>query len=88
MRTIKTDVGQLRLNDSESLVVFSSQINSKHINEQQKFEVEGLDQPGMNGIVRMVESENQKLIQYEMFLKHSEEAFKDHRPIFIKISAN
>lgn len=85
--SINTIIVQTQLSSSKSLVTFSSQINSKHLQESQKFEVEGLDQAGMDGHVKLVAG-NDRTIQYELLINHLKDVMPDQKPIFLKISAN
>jgi len=84
---INTRVIQTKLSSSKSLVTFSSQINSRHLRESQKFEVEGLDQSGIEGHIKKVAG-NDRTIQYELLINHLSTALLTSRPIFLKISAN
>lgn len=86
--SINTKIVQTDLSASKSLVTFSTQINSRWKREGQKFEVEGLDQAGMESHVKHVAG-NDRTVQYELLIERlrSSQAFK-HKPIFLKISAN
>lgn len=84
---INTRVIHTQLSSSKSLVTFSSQINSRHLRESQKFEVEGLDQSGIEGHIKKVAG-NDRTIQYELLINHLSTALLTSRPIFLKISAN
>jgi len=84
---IDTRVVQTQLSSSKSLVTFSSHINSKYLREAQKFEVEGLDQVGMDGHIKLLAG-NDRTIQYELLINHLKAVMPDSRPIFLKISAN
>lgn len=85
--SISTKISQIQLSSSRSLVRFSSQINSKHIKESQKFEVEGLDQSGVSGQIELVAG-SERSISYELLVKHLNTSLSKDRPIFLKISAN
>lgn len=84
---INTRVTQTQLSSSMSLVTFSSQINSRHLRESQKFEVEGLDQAGLEGHIKLVAG-NDRTIQYDLLINHLSTALLTSKPIFLKISAN
>ena len=84
---IDTKVVQTQLSSSKSLVMFSSHINSKYLREAQKFEVEGLDQAGMNGQIKILAG-NERTIQYELLINHLKSIMPSSKPIFLKISAN
>ena len=86
-RSISTKISQIQLSSSKSLVKFSSQINSKHIKETQKFEIEGLDQSGFSGKIQLVAG-NERSVSYELLVKHLNTSLSNDRPIFLKISAN
>ena len=85
--SISTKISQVQLSSSKSLVKFSSQINSKHINEGQKFEVEGLDQLGLSGQIRLVAG-NDRSVSYELLIRNMKSSLSIDKPIFLKISAN
>lgn len=84
---INTRVTQTQLSSSKSLVTFSSQINSRHLRESQKFEVEGLDQSGLEGHIKQVAG-NDRTIQYDLLIHHLSATLAASKPIFLKISAN
>ena len=84
---IDTKVVQTQLSSSKSLVTFSSQINSKHSRETQKFEVEGLNQEGFDGQMKLLAG-NDRTIQYELLINHLKAIMPKSKPIFLKISAN
>lgn len=84
---INTKISQTQLSSSRSLVTFSSQINSRYLKDQQKFEVEGLDQSGLEASLKKIAG-NERTIQYELLVKHLRDTMPVHRPIFLKISAN
>lgn len=85
--TINTKISQTQLSSSKSLILFSSQVNSPNLRNQQKFEVEGLDQSGLEGDLKKIAG-NGRTIQYELLIKHLKETMPSHGPIFLKISAN
>ncbi len=85
--TINTTIRQMQLSSSKSLVLFSSQVNYKHLNHLQKFEVEGLNQSGLEATLKKMAG-NDRTIQYELLVKHLRDTMPDHKPIFLKISAN
>lgn len=85
--SINTQISQTQLSSSQSLVTFSSQVNSKFIRERQKFEVEGLNQAGLEGRIRRVAG-NGRTVQYELLVKHLKATMPADKPIFLKISAN
>lgn len=86
-RAISTKITQTNLSSRTSLVVFTSHINAKHLREGQKFEVEGLDQSGLEAKLSAVTG-NDRMIQYELLVNHLRETMPVHKPIFLKISAN
>jgi hypothetical protein len=86
--SINTKIVQTELSASKSLVTFSSQINSKFTHEGQKFEVEGLDQAGMESHIKQIEGHD-RTIQYELLINHLKASLMTKgKPIFLKISAN
>ncbi len=85
--SINTTVSQTQISSSKSLVMFSSQMNSKHLKDQQKFEVEGLDQSGLESNLKKIAG-NDRTVQYELLVNHLKDTMPVHRPIFLKISAN
>ena len=86
--SINTKIIQTDLSASKSLVTFSTQINSRWKREGQKFEVEGLDQAGMEAHIKNIAG-NDRTIQYELLIQRlkTSKASSEH-PIFLKISAN
>lgn len=84
---INTKISQRQLSSSRSLVLFSSQVNYRHLNHLQKFEVEGLDQSGLEATLKKMAG-NDRTIQYELLVKHLKDTMPVHKPIFLKISAN
>ena len=86
--TINTKIIQTDISTSKSLVTFSTQINSRWKREGQKFEVEGLDQAGMESHIKSVAG-NDRTIKYELLIEHLKTSkAAEHKPIFLKISAN
>ncbi len=83
----RTTIKQYNLNSNQLKWIVSSQLNSEHLSETQKFEIEGLDQAGMNSHIKKVESKDHT-IQYEILIKHVANPLADARPIFFKITAN
>ena len=84
---IHTSITQTAVSSTKSLWVFSSQINSKYLRESQKFEVEGLDQKGLEAKITFVTGSD-RTIQYELLINHIAATTKSDKPIFLKISAN
>jgi hypothetical protein len=84
---INTLVTQTQLSSKVSLITFSSHINAKYMREAQKFEVEGLEQSGLEAKLTAVAG-NDRTIQYELLVSHLQETMPVHKPIFLKISAN
>lgn len=84
---INTHIAQTQLSSLKSLVSFSSQINSQYSRESQKFEVEGLDQSGIEGHIKLVAG-NDRTIQYDLLINHLSNSLVSSKPIFLKISAN
>jgi len=85
--SINTHVVQTQISSLKSLVTFSSQINSRHLRESQKFEVEGLNQSGLEGHIKLVAG-NDRTIQYDLLINHLSNSLITSKPIFLKISAN
>jgi hypothetical protein len=86
--SFNTKIVQAELSPSQSLVTFFSQINSKFVREGQKFEVEGLDQAGMESHIKQIEGKD-RTIQYELLINHLKASnLSKGKPIFLKISAN
>ncbi len=84
--SISTRVVTTQLSRSQSLVTFSSQMNSRFNEEQQKFEVEGLNQKGIESTLKKVT--NGRVIQYELLVNYLKDNMPTEKPIFLKISAN
>lgn len=85
--SVNTIITTTELSSTKSVWVFSSQINSKYMLESQKFEIEGLDQTGVESHLKQVTG-NDRIIQYELLVKHLSENQVQKKPIFLKISAN
>ncbi|MBC7427955.1 MAG: hypothetical protein H7336_05030 [Bacteriovorax sp.] len=85
--SINTKFTQTQVSSTQDLLVFSSQINTRYARESQKFEVEGLNQKGLDATLTIVAG-NSRTIQYELLVNHLKQAMSVHKPIFLKISAN
>ena len=85
--SISTKISQFQISSSKRLVKFSSHINSKRINEGQKFEIEGLDQPGLSGQFKLVAGSDRS-VSYELLIKSLKSSLSKDKSIFLKISAN
>ncbi|MGZ3787305.1 MAG: hypothetical protein ACXVLQ_02215 [Bacteriovorax sp.] len=85
--SIKTSVKQLRMSSNQFLWIVSNHTNASHSSEEQKFEVEGLDQAGLESHINKVVTKD-RTIQYEILINHIKFALPGSRPIFLKISAN
>ena len=86
-RAISTKITQTNISSRKSLFMFQSSINARHSSEGQKFEVEGLDQSGLEATLTAVTG-NDRMIQYELLVNHLQNTMPAHKPIFLKISAN
>lgn len=84
--TINTTIDQTQLSLTSSRVTLKSEINSKYLREEQKFEVEGLDQEGLESELKLVAG-NGRTIQYELLVTHLQRTMPA-KPIFLKITAN
>jgi hypothetical protein len=85
--SVTTNIKETKLSATQSLWLFSSQSNSRYPRESQKFEVEGLDQVGLEGhIKKVIGSDN--TIQYEVLITRLKFSMSPNKPIFLKISAN
>ena len=85
--SVNTKITQTQLSSKMSLVTFSSHINAKYLREAQKFEIEGLDESGLEAKLTAVTG-NDRTVQYELLVNHLRETMPAHKPIFLKISAN
>ncbi len=85
--SVTTTVTESKISSSKSLWLFSSQMNSRYPAESQKFEVEGLDQAGLESHIKKIVG-NDRTIQYEVLINHLKNSATVDRPIFLKISAN
>ncbi|MDO9183677.1 MAG: hypothetical protein Q7U04_14785 [Bacteriovorax sp.] len=85
--SISTNVKESKLNANQSLWLFSSQMNTRYPAESQKFEIEGLDQSGLESHIKKVVGSD-RTIQYEVLINHLKSTLPIDRPIFLKISAN
>lgn len=55
--------------------------------EAQKFEVEGLEESGLEAKLTAVAGSG-RTIQYELLVNHLQDTMPVYKPIFLKISAN
>jgi hypothetical protein len=85
--SINTNIKQTHLSSRKSLWIFSSKMNSSHLRESQKFEVEGLDQEGIETHLKKVTGSD-RTIQYELLVQRLRSTVVTERPLFLKISAN
>ena len=85
--SISTKISQFQISSSRSLVKFTSQINSKRINEGQKFEIEGLDQSGLSGQFKLLAGSD-RTVSYELLIRSLKSSLSKDKSIFLKISAN
>lgn len=85
--TITTQIKQFQLSSSKSLVTVSSHNNNQFYREVQKVEVEGIDQEGLEIILKET-SKNDRTIQYELLIEHLKSSLPIYKPIFLKITAN
>ncbi len=85
--TAKTSISQYNVNANVALLILSSQVNSESLQESQKFEVEGMNQAGLEGHIKKIVS-NDRTIQYHLLINRLKSTAVDDKPIFLKISAN
>ena len=85
--SVATSIKESKLSATQSLWLFSSQMNSRYSGEGQKFEVEGLDQAGIESHIKKIEATDRS-IQYEILINRLKNFMPINRPIFLKISAN
>jgi hypothetical protein len=85
--SINTNITESKLSATQSLWVFRSQMNSRYSSEGQKFEVEGLDQLGLEAHIKKVVGSD-RTIQYELLINQLKSSMPIDKPIFLKISAN
>ncbi|MBC7538951.1 MAG: hypothetical protein H7281_09025 [Bacteriovorax sp.] len=85
--SISTNIKEMKLSATQSLWLFSSLSNSRYPRESQKFEVEGLDQAGLEGHIKKVVGTDHT-IQYEVLITRLKFSLAPNKPIFLKISAN
>ncbi len=85
--TMSTQIKQVQLSSTRSLITLSSQSNSNFSKDLQKIEVDGLDQSGLEGTLKKI-TNNERSIQYELLVNHLKSTMPIHKPIFLKITAN
>ena len=85
--TISTSIKESQINSNQSLWLIKSQSNAQFPLEGQKYEVEGLDQAGMEAHIKKV-TEKDSTIQYEILISRLKYSMKNDTVIFLKISAN
>lgn len=85
--TSQTHVKQFNLSSNQLKWIVLNQINAEHSSETQKFEIEGLDQEGMDSHIKKIESKD-RTIQYEILVNRIKNTLMENKPIFLKITAN
>lgn len=85
--TISTSIKESQLNSNQSLWLLKSQSNAQFPLEGQKYEVEGLDQAGMEAHIKKVTA-NDRTVQHEILISRLKYSMKNDAVIFLKISAN
>ena len=85
--SIKTSIWESRLNSTQTLWLLTSQMNSQYPLEGQKFEVEGLDQAGVEAQIKQIVG-NDRTIQHEILISRLKSSLNSNKNIFLKISAN
>ena len=85
--SMTTKILESKLNAHQSLWLLSSKMNSRNANETQKFEIIGLNQPGLEAHIKKMMGSD-RTIQYEVLINHLKTSVKIDKPIFFKISAN
>jgi hypothetical protein len=85
--TISTNVKESKVSSTQSRWLFSSQVNSRYSSEGQKFEVEGLDQAGLEAHIKQIVGSD-RIIQFEILINQLKYSLPSNKPIFLKISAN
>lgn len=76
-----------RESGNQSLFFLSTQTNLEHPTEGQTFEVEGLDQKGLESHIDTITSKDHT-IQYAILIKRLQSFMPTNKPILLKISAN
>ncbi len=85
--TIGIKLREERLGNNQSRYLISTQTNLENPREGQKFEVEGLDQKGLESHIDKIISKDHT-IQYAILIKRLQSHSKSNKPILLKISAN
>jgi hypothetical protein len=85
--SVKTNIREFHVNSHQTLWLLSSQVNAQYPIEAQKFEVEGLDQVGLEIQISKVMGTN-RTIQHKILIDHLKFSMKTSKNIFLKISAN
>ncbi len=85
--SITTNIQESKLSSTQSIWMFSSQMNSRYSSEGQKFEVEGLNQEGLETHVKKL-MKMDRTIQFEVIINILKSTTPAEKPIFLKISAN
>ena len=86
-RTISTKITHSSISSTKSLLTFKSSVNARNMREGQKFEVEGLNQSGLEAKLNAVVGSD-RMIHYELFVNRISKTIPEYKPIFLKISAN
>lgn len=85
--SIRTSLKERQLNSGQVLLIISTQSNDEHPSETQKFEVEGIDQKGLDSHIKKIESKDHT-VQYEVLINRLKYTMPGNKPILLKISAN
>jgi len=84
--SLNTKIRQMDLNSNKSLWILTSQNNSQYPLEGRKYEVQGLNQEGMEAHIKKVITKD-RTIQHEILISHLKSSIKK-KVIILKISAN
>lgn len=85
--SIKTSFKEKRLANNRLLWLLTSQMNTQHPFEGQTFEVEGMNQGGLEAKIKTIMG-NDRTIRHEILLESLKKSATNDRTIFLKISAN
>jgi hypothetical protein len=85
--TSRTSLRERSMSTSQRLWIISNETNVEHAAESQKFELEGLTQPGLEAHISKVISHN-RTIQYEILINRISNTLLIQHPIVMNISAN
>lgn len=85
--SLKSSLREKRQKQNKILWLYRGQTNSEYPLEGQKFEVEGMDQAGLEAKIVHIAGKD-RMIELEILITSLKLSAKNEQPVFLKISAN